>query len=72
MNVEYKTLFPCDPRKNRECRKTGCYINGGPCHQTTKLKYAKISHPADYGKYQRQQTADLVGRVNTDLQTKGK
>lgn len=33
--------FECDPEKNRDCRKTGCYINGGECRLTTKKEYAK-------------------------------
>lgn len=28
--------YLCDPAKNTECRKTSCFINGGPCHMTTK------------------------------------
>lgn len=24
-------LYLCDPDKNTECTKEGCYINGGPC-----------------------------------------
>lgn len=29
-------LHMCDPEKNPTCKKTGCYINGGECHMTTK------------------------------------
>jgi hypothetical protein len=35
------TLFPCDPEKNTECNKRGCFINGGPCSKTRKLAFAK-------------------------------
>lgn len=34
-------LYDCDPEKNAECRKTGCYINGGECRHTTHAEYAK-------------------------------
>ena len=29
-------IYPCDPEKNAECKKTDCYINGGPCDKTTR------------------------------------
>ena len=32
----YDDLFLCDPEKNKGCRKTECYINGGECHLTSK------------------------------------
>lgn len=35
-----KLLYFCDPSKNTECRKTGCYLNGGPCRHTTHVEYA--------------------------------
>ncbi len=35
-----KEVWLCDPRKNADCKKTGCYINGGPCRCTTHEKYA--------------------------------
>lgn len=31
----------CDPEKNKRCRKTNCYINGGPCHLTSHEEYRK-------------------------------
>ena len=34
-------LFTCDPEKNSECRKTGCYLNGGRCSSMTNPKFAK-------------------------------
>lgn len=33
-------LYPCDPSKNTECRKTGCFKNGGPCSSTRHAEYA--------------------------------
>lgn len=36
------TLYPCDPEKNTECSKRGCFINGGPCSKTRKLAFAKL------------------------------
>ena len=29
------SLYLCDPAKNKKCRKTACYGNGGPCFMTT-------------------------------------
>ena len=34
-------LFFCDPDKNKECKKTSCYINGGECELTTDIKFRK-------------------------------
>lgn len=34
-------LFTCDPEKNPNCSKTGCYLNGGKCSSTTHPEYAK-------------------------------
>lgn len=39
--TEDPVLYACDPDKNTECRKTGCYLNGGECYQTKHLKYAR-------------------------------
>lgn len=33
-------LYPCDPSKNKECNKRGCYQNGGPCRSTTHIEYS--------------------------------
>lgn len=35
-------LFECNPEKNTKCTKTGCFINGGPCHATENIEYAQI------------------------------
>lgn len=35
-----KVLYPCDPKKNTECTKTGCFLNGGDCFLTEKIEYA--------------------------------
>lgn len=35
------TLYLCDPEKNVTCKKTNCYVNGGPCKSTDKLNFAK-------------------------------
>lgn len=39
MADDKKMLYPCDPPKNRECNKRGCFINGGPCRSTTHAEY---------------------------------
>ena len=28
------SVYICDPTKATECKKTNCFINGGPCHYT--------------------------------------
>lgn len=33
-------IWLCDVDKNTECRKMGCFINGGPCMCTTKEECA--------------------------------
>ena len=33
--------YKCDPKKNTECKKTGCFERGGPCELTLNPKYAK-------------------------------
>lgn len=29
-----RNLYICDPDKNTTCKKTACYVNGGPCNRT--------------------------------------
>ncbi len=36
-----KKLYICDAKNNKECAKKRCFLNGGPCTNTTNLKYAK-------------------------------
>lgn len=39
-------LYACDINKNKECKKTNCYINGGECNATTdktKVKYINLN-----------------------------
>lgn len=33
-------IYRCNSDKNKECRKSFCYINGGPCISTTDPKKA--------------------------------
>lgn len=35
-----KTAYVCDPKINTECKKTGCYLNGGMCEYTTDKRFA--------------------------------
>ena len=32
-------LYLCDPDKNTECTKEGCYVNGGPCYLTKDERF---------------------------------
>lgn len=36
-----KKMYICNPDKNHGCKKTSCYLNGGPCISTTEPKAAK-------------------------------
>lgn len=40
MKAAGKTLYECDPEKNMDCKKTGCYALGGDCKLTTKIEFA--------------------------------
>ena len=44
--MDRPTLYACDPKKNRECRKTGCvywpYAIVKQCSMTTNPAYAKL------------------------------
>lgn len=33
-------FYRCDPEKNTECRKSGCYTRGGECKATSKMACA--------------------------------
>lgn len=33
-------FYRCDPRKNKQCRKTTCYIKGKNCCLTSNPKYS--------------------------------
>ena len=38
--AHFRKLYYCDPAKNKECRKTNCYLNGGECRRTGRSEYA--------------------------------
>lgn len=38
--MDKTTGYLCDPKINTECKKTGCYINGGMCEYTTDKRFA--------------------------------
>lgn len=37
----------CDPERNKECTKEGCFLRDGPCYCTTHPEFAMIG---PYGK----------------------
>lgn len=41
VDVTPPNLYECDPEKNTECTKEGCFINGGPCHITVYEEFKK-------------------------------
>lgn len=43
-------FYLCDPRKNKFCKKTRCFMNGccnNPCHITSKISYSLDNHILD-------------------------
>ena len=38
-------IYSCDAERNTSCRKTMCYLNGGPCECTFDKEYAKELTP---------------------------
>ena len=42
-----ENTYICDPNLNKECKKTGCHINGGECYVTTNPEYAKRDNIVD-------------------------
>ena len=37
--MDGENLYLCDPDKNTECTKEGCYINGGECYLTRDERF---------------------------------
>lgn len=37
--VEVSGVYFCDPDRNGECKKRGCFKNGGPCRLTTDVRF---------------------------------
>lgn len=37
--------YECDPKKNKECKKTFCYMIGGECRMTTHKEYSTDGKP---------------------------
>lgn len=35
-----EVVYKCDPAANQGCRKTSCFLCGGPCRATTNCEYA--------------------------------
>ena len=41
-------MYLCDPTKNTECNKSGCYIHGKGCFLTTNPAYAKDGYRSEH------------------------
>lgn len=62
-----KELFYCDPKKNKSCSKTGCFINGGECVLTSNAEYKQNEpEPAQYNLV----LNDLNWLINAATQTR--
>lgn len=59
-----KKMYICDPAKNIECDGRFQHHCGITCFCTTKLKYAKSSHPLTHEEYYKEEGArmHLIGR----------
>ena len=44
-------LYICDPDKNKECSKTGCHLNNGPCKYTKNPDFSKLGTSPVKAKY---------------------
>lgn len=42
-----RPLYECDPELNTVCKKTGCYINGGPCFCTQQPEFSSTKRKVD-------------------------
>ena len=63
MIINGMELWPCDPAKNTKCRKSACFLTGGPCHLTHEKEFRRMmkvklddgafmperAHPTDAG-----------------------
>lgn len=63
MIINGMELWPCDPAKNTKCRKSACFLTGGPCYLTHEKEFRRMmkvklddgafmperAHPTDAG-----------------------
>lgn len=47
-NWIYNKIYICDPSNNHNCKKSSCYLNGGPCHHTHEAKCAVDENNFEY------------------------
>ena len=40
IHVKSRPAYLCDPKRNKSCKKTHCFMNNGPCYMTLKKKNA--------------------------------
>lgn len=43
MTENKEELYVCDPNKNKDCKKTACFIYGGPCRLTKQPEFAFVA-----------------------------
>lgn len=41
INFDWFKLFLCDQAKNTDCRKTMCFLHGGPCKHSANIEHEK-------------------------------
>ena len=56
---QHMRVFECDPLKANTCPKTECYLNGGPCHETTMYPWRKTETNQD-------KVAEIFRRMDPD------
>lgn len=47
-NWIYNKIYICNPLKNHNCKKSSCYLNGGPCERTHESKCAVAGNNFEY------------------------
>ena len=53
-------LYLCDPQKNKNCKKTSCYLNHGECRCTGEREYSVVDENGKALGYSWKQFCELV------------
>ena len=39
-------FYLCDPKKNKMCNQSNCFLKGGPCFHTTNIAFVDLDREA--------------------------
>lgn len=53
-------IYPCNPKLNIYCNKSGCFLNGGQCYSTKEKRFAAGTYPT---------ASELIEEVREDMCT---